>query len=86
MEKIKMNNKELVETIKTILIEILEISDGPFNFDTPLNELGLDSLDTVELITRVETEFEIRLPSNIYKIIKNGNDIVAYLEKNIKND
>ncbi len=76
-----MNREKLRQKIQSILIDTLEISENDLDFDIPLQELGLDSLGTVELITKVESVFEIGLPSDISKILKTGNDIVYYLEK-----
>jgi acyl carrier protein len=44
--------------------------------DTPFNELGLDSLDLVELMVAVEKEFHVELADEEHSSVKNVEDII----------
>ena len=49
------------------------------------NDLGADSLDTVELIMDFEREFEINIPDNQAEKISTVADAVAFVEEAVKN-
>lgn len=46
------------------------------------NDLGADSLDTVELIMEFEKEFNIAIPDDQAENIQTVGDAVSYIEKN----
>ena len=48
------------------------------------NDLGADSLDTVELIMEFEKEFGITIPDEAAEKIGTVGDAISYIEKNVK--
>ena len=48
-----------------------------------IDDLGADSLDTVELIMALEEEFEIEIPDEDAGSIKTVGDIVKYIENKV---
>ena len=48
------------------------------------NDLGADSLDTVELIMEFEKEFNISIPDDQAENISTVGQAIAYLEENVK--
>ncbi len=48
------------------------------------NDLGADSLDTVELIMELEKEFNIAIPDEEAEKIQTVGDAIAYIEENAK--
>ena len=48
------------------------------------NDLGADSLDTVELIMEFEKEFNIAIPDDQAEKISTVGDAIAYIEANAK--
>ena len=49
-----------------------------------VNDLGADSLDTVELIMALEEEFDIEIPDDKAEKIKTVGEAVSYIEANAK--
>ena len=49
-----------------------------------VNDLGADSLDTVELIMEFEKEFGISIPDDKAEKIGTVGDAIAYIEENAK--
>ena len=47
-----------------------------------INDLGADSLDVVEMIMGVETEFNVTVPDEVAMEMKTIGDVVAFIEKN----
>ena len=48
------------------------------------NDLGADSLDTVELIMELEKEFNISIPDDVAEKIATVGDAINYIEANAK--
>ena len=48
------------------------------------NDLGADSLDTVELIMEFEKEFGLTIPDEAAEKISTVGDAIGYIEKNVK--
>ncbi|MCX6286931.1 MAG: acyl carrier protein [Bacteroidetes bacterium] len=48
------------------------------------NDLGADSLDTVELIMEFEKEFDIAIPDDQAEKISTVGEAIAYIENNTK--
>ena len=49
------------------------------------NDLGADSLDTVELIMEFEREFEINIPDNQAEKISTVGEAISFVEKAVNN-
>lgn len=45
-----------------------------------IDDLGADSLDTVELVMAIEEEFDIEIPDDSAEKIKTVQDVVSYVE------
>jgi acyl carrier protein len=49
-----------------------------------VNDLGADSLDTVELVMSFEDEFEISIPDEDAEKIQSVGDAIRYVEEKVK--
>jgi acyl carrier protein len=69
------------EKVKKIIVEQLSIEDA--DTVTPeanfVDDLGADSLDTVELVMALEEEFDIEIPDEAAEKIKTVQDTVDYI-------
>lgn len=76
---------EIAEKVKKIIIEKLGVEESEVTNDASFtNDLGADSLDTVELIMEFEKEFGISIPDDQAENISTVGQAVAYLESNVK--
>ena len=70
------------ERIVSILKEYCEI-DGEITRDSALtDDLGLSSLDVINIVAEFEDEFDIEIPDRIIPTLRTVGDIVDYLEAN----
>ena len=77
----KVDNIE--ERVINIVWEQLGTSREKINAQTSfINDLGADSLDTVELVMEFEDEFEINIPDEDAEKIQTVGDAINYIEKN----
>lgn len=73
----------IFEKLKDIIVDQLGVEDETVTLEANIQEdLGADSLDTVDLITTIEDEFDISIPDEAVEGIKTVGDIVSYIEKN----
>ena len=74
---------EIAERVKAIIVDKLSVNESEVTPEaTFAQDLGADSLDTVELIMEFEKEFGITIPDDKAEGIKTGADAVAYIEAN----
>ncbi len=68
---------------RTVAILSEFVSDGEITMDSVLiDDLGLSSLDVINLVAEFEDEFDIEVPDRIIPTLRTVKDIVDYLEEN----
>jgi acyl carrier protein len=76
---------EIAEKVKSIIIDKLGVEESEVTPEASFtNDLGADSLDTVELIMEFEKEFNISIPDEQAETITTVGDAIKYLEQNVK--
>ncbi|MCE7068303.1 MULTISPECIES: acyl carrier protein [Dyadobacter] len=75
----------IAERVKQIIVEKLGVEESEVTSEANFqNDLGADSLDTVELIMEFEKEFNLSIPDDQAENIGTVGQAVAYLEENVK--
>ena len=70
------------DRIKKILVDRLGVDESKITENSSfLDNLGLDSLDIIELIMAFEEEFNIEIPDKDAEKIKTVGDAIRYLDK-----
>ena len=73
------------EKVKQIIVEQLGVDEGEVTPNASfVDDLGADSLDTVELVMAFEEAFEIEIPDEDAEKIKTVKDAIDYIEKHEK--
>ena len=71
--------------VKAIIVDKLGVEESEVTPTASFtNDLGADSLDTVELIMEFEKEFGITIPDEAAEKISTVGDAISYIEKNAK--
>lgn len=74
----------MTDKIKTILSDYSGISADKISEETNLvSDLGLSSLDVVNIIVAFEDEFNIEIPDSDIRSLKKVGDIRLYIEKKV---
>ena len=77
--------ENLENKIKEIIIDKLGIEETEITESASFtNDLGADSLDTVELIMEFEKEFNVSIPDEDAEKIGTVGDAISYLKDNVK--
>ncbi|MEZ4987938.1 MAG: acyl carrier protein [Saprospiraceae bacterium] len=74
-----------IETkVKAIIVDKLGVDESEVLLTSSFtNDLGADSLDTVELIMEFEKVFDISIPDDKAELIQTVGDAVSYLESQV---
>ncbi len=80
--KISMD-QDIFEKVKKIVVDQLEVEEEQVTKEANFaNDLGADSLDTVELVMAFEEEFNIEIPDEEAEKIETVGKAVDYISKN----
>ncbi|HXM19523.1 MAG TPA: acyl carrier protein [Candidatus Tumulicola sp.] len=70
------------EKVKKTIVEQLGVDEDEVTVDASItDDLGADSLDQVELVMALETEFNLDIPDEEAEKIKTVGDAVRYIEE-----
>ncbi len=76
---------DITGKVQAIIVDKLGVDEGEVTAEASFtNDLGADSLDTVELIMEFEKEFNIAIPDDQAEKIATVGDAVKYIEENAK--
>ena len=76
---------EIESKVKAIIVDKLGVEESEVKPEASFtNDLGADSLDTVELIMEFEKEFGINIPDDQAEKITTVGDAISYIEANAK--
>jgi acyl carrier protein len=76
---------DIAERVKTIIVDKLGVDQKEVTQEASFtNDLGADSLDTVELIMEFEKEFSISIPDEAAEKIATVGDAIEYLNEHTK--
>jgi len=76
---------DVASRVKAIIVDKLGVDETEVTSEASFtNDLGADSLDTVELIMEFEKEFNIAIPDDQAENIGTVGDAVTYIEENAK--
>jgi acyl carrier protein len=73
------------EKVKQIIVEQLGVDEGEVTPNASfVDDLGADSLDTVELVMAFEEAFDIEIPDEDAEKIRTVKDAIDYVDKHAK--
>ena len=76
---------EIAQKVKAIIVDKLGVEESEVTMEASFtNDLGADSLDTVELIMEFEKEFNIAIPDDQAEKIATVGQAVDYITANAK--
>ncbi len=76
---------DIASRVKAIIVDKLGVDENEVTLEASFtNDLGADSLDTVELIMEFEKEFNIAIPDDQAEKISTVGEAVSHIEENVK--
>jgi acyl carrier protein len=67
------------EAVFEVISRELSLPSEAFSLETPLEELGIDSLKAITILYELEDRLDIEIPNEVFDSIKNVGDIVQQL-------
>lgn len=78
-------DNQIESKVKDIIVEQLGVNADQVSPEAKfIEDLGADSLDTVELIMALEEEFSIEVPDEEAEKLTSVGDVIKYIEENSK--
>ena len=73
---------DIMDRVKKMVVEHLDADEAKVTKEASfVDDLGADSLDTVELVMAFEEEFDIEIPDDAAEHIQTVGDAVSYIEE-----
>jgi len=77
-----MSEKSIEEKVKDIIVEQLGVNAEQVTTTASfIEDLGADSLDTVELVMAFEEEFGVEVPDEDAEKLQSVGDVIKYIEE-----
>ncbi len=75
-----MSDKSIEERVKEIIVDQLGVSADQVTLEAKfVEDLGADSLDTVELVMALEEEFDVEVPDDEAEKLQAVSDVVTFI-------
>lgn len=74
-----------LEAIQSILIEEFKLSPDRLRPEATLADLGIDSLDLVDLIFQIEDRFGLKIMDDVPRSLATLGDVAAYIDELLEN-
>ena len=72
---------ELIERVRKTIATSKRIPEDRVTIDSAFEELGIDSMDAVEILFALENEFEISIPDEEVKTVRNVRQMAEGVER-----
>jgi len=77
-----MPDTKIAEEVKKVIVELLSVEESQVTENAKfVDDLGADSLDTVELVMALEEKFDIEISDEDAQKIKTVGEAIEYIEK-----
>jgi len=76
MDAASLTPEELTKRVLEIIAETMRKDVSVVHVDTPFEELGIDSMDAVNIVFALENEFNINIPDEVVKSIRGIPDMI----------
>jgi acyl carrier protein len=76
-----MSNEELTERVRGIIASTQHLPQEKVTADSTFQELGIDSLDGINILFAVESEFNINIPDDAAQSIRSVRDVIDGIAK-----
>ena len=79
-----MSINEIEEKVNAFLIDELEIDEDKISPDARLKEdLGIDSLEVVDVVVLIEQEFGFKMKAEDFKVIKTFGELCEHIARHV---
>ncbi len=69
------------EKVKEIMIDTLNLDGADIKPEATLKDLGVDSIDAVELVMALEEAYDLKIADEEVAVLEKVSDIVEFIDK-----
>jgi acyl carrier protein len=73
------------EAVQSILVDEFKLSPERLRPEATLTDLGIDSLDLVDLIFKIEDRFGLKITDDVPRSLATLGDVAAYIDELLEN-
>ena len=78
--------EELAQHVIKAIAEVKEIPEDTIKLDSTFDDLGVDSLDAMEMLFLMEEQFDVNMPDTVVRAMRNVRQVVEVLDKLLKGE
>lgn len=78
-----MDHAALKEELRALIAEIIERDAAEVEDAKPLRDLGVDSMQAIEIISDLERRYQIKIPESDFKRVTNLDSVTALLAEKL---
>jgi acyl carrier protein len=78
-----MNRAEIEEKLRGIILEEKTVDRLAIQYSTPLVDLGIDSLDALNILFAIEETFHVEIPDEIARKLETVGDMIEAIEQQV---
>ena len=71
----------MIQRVRSVIAGVKRVPQEQVSVDSSFQDLGIDSMDGVEILFDLENEFDINIPDEAAKSIRNVRDMAAGVAK-----
>ena len=71
------------EKVKEIMIDTLNLDEADITPDATLKDLGVDSIDAVELVMALEEAYDVKIADEETAALEKVSDIVEFIDRKV---
>lgn len=75
-----MDRSEILDKVRSVVAETLELDEADVTEQTDLKKLGADSFDLLELVTALEDEFGLQVADDALESLDTVGDVVTAIQ------
>ena len=72
---------ELIQRVRNVIASVKRMPVDKITVDSPFQELGIDSMDAVEILFALENEFDVNIPDEEAKTVHNVREMAEGIDK-----
>jgi acyl carrier protein len=76
-----MSHQELTERVRSVIAATQHLPPEKITADSTFEELGIDSLDGINILFAVENEFNINIPDEAAQSLRSVRDVIEGIAK-----
>ena len=76
-----MNREDIFERLKVLVVEKFSVQEGDILISSKFSDFDADSLDIVDLVMGIESDFDIHIPDELVEKITSVEEAIYYIQE-----